>query len=160
MRTCDWQEPWSFVLGSYAAASSDYPDSDGLHAFLPYVTINGADDQPESIASGSRIKFVFSVRFRGFEYCYAPATIFSVGDVPRRQCKSFNWLCMGRPSSLSIGQWSLSWNAPEPASSVDTERHVDEPHGPPDGIAYVLCQFRFRAVVASIIHILPPQLRA
>jgi len=91
VRTCSWQESRSFVLGSYAATSPDHPDSVSLHAILPYVTIKGGDDQPESIASGSRIKFVFSVRFRGFEYCYAPAAIFPVRSVPRRQRKSSEW---------------------------------------------------------------------
>lgn len=90
--TCGRQESRPFVLGSYPAALPDHPDSVGLHAFMPYVTINGPDDQPESIPSGSRIKFVFPIRFRGFEYCYAPAAIFPVRDVPRCQCKSLEWL--------------------------------------------------------------------
>ncbi|KAF8422342.1 hypothetical protein L210DRAFT_3654126 [Boletus edulis BED1] len=59
-----------------------YRQTTQLHAILPYITINGADDQPESITSRSRIKFVFSVRFRGFEYCYASAAIFFVGSRP------------------------------------------------------------------------------
>lgn len=89
VRTCGWQESRSFVLGSYAATWPDHSDSVGVHAVVPYVTIKGGDDQPEGISSGSRIKFVFSVRFRGFERCCPSAAIFSVGSIPRRQRKWF-----------------------------------------------------------------------
>lgn len=87
--TCGRKESRAFVLGSYAATLPDHPGSVGVHAFLPYVTIHSIDDQPESIASGSRIKFIFSIRFCGFEHGYAPAAIFPIGGIPRCQCESF-----------------------------------------------------------------------
>ncbi|KAG6370402.1 hypothetical protein JVT61DRAFT_12123 [Boletus reticuloceps] len=82
---------------------------------------------------------------------YSPSEVFP--EVSR--LSGFEWMV---PSSLRIGQWSLSRNARIPAPSVDTKRHVHGP-SPPNGHTCV-GQFRIRAIFTGVVDILSHELRA
>ena len=56
-------------------------------------------------------------------------------------------------SSSPTGQWTVPRSARKPAPTVDTQRHVDVPSHPADGIACLLGQFSIRAIVTGVVHI-------